>query len=249
MSRRKWNLLLLLFVPIISCYNQKDVYDGFEASALNHIWTSSRMVSQAFEIQSRIVRKGKSAAKITLRTGDVLEAGNDSSLTSERDELEEAEYLESDEGIKYEYQFSTFLPDSFPIVATRLIIAQWKQKCPGQLCSDDSPVVAVRYQSGKLFITLTTDTGRRKLYELNDEIRNRWLDFKFRIRFSRQNDGEIEAFLNSKNIISYKGITSYTASRGYISTFNKYYFKMGLYRDVMREPMTIYIDEYRKTEL
>ena len=65
-------------------------------------------------------------------------------------------------------------------------------------------ILAIRYQSGKLFITLTTDSGRRRLYELNDEIRNRWLDFKFQVRFSNQSDGEIEAFLNDKNIITYK---------------------------------------------
>jgi hypothetical protein len=184
-----------------------------------------------------------------LRTGDVVETGNDSSLASERDELEEAEYLVCREGAKYEYQFSMFLPDSFPIVSTRLIIAQWKQKCPVEKCSDDSPILAVRYQSGNLFITLTTDSGRRRLYELKDEIRNRWLDFKFRLRFSKQPNGEIEVFLNDKNIISYKGVTGYTEKRGYLSTKNTFYFKMGLYRDRMPQPMSIFIDEYRKKEI
>jgi hypothetical protein len=28
-----------------------------------------------------------------------------------------------------------------------------------------------------------------------------------------------------------------------------FYFKLGLYRNVMPEPMTIYLDEYRKREL
>jgi hypothetical protein len=207
------------------------------------------MESRAFEIQSGVVRKGQRAAKITLRTGDVVEAGNDSSLASERDELEEADYLVCREGTKYEYQFSMFLPDSFPIVPTRLIIAQWKQKCPRRLCSDDSPVLAIRYQSGKLFITLTTDSGRRRLYELKDEIRNRWLDFKFRVRFSKQSNGEIEAFLNDKNIITYKGITGFSEKRDYYEKNNTFYFKMGLYRDRMPEPMSIYIDEYRKKEI
>lgn len=245
-------------MDIVTSINQNDrkvvffrinVYDDFEASGLKNIWSTSRMETRAFEIQSKIVRKGKSAAKITLRTGDVVEVANDSSLASERDEIEEADYLVSDEGTKYEYQFSIFLPDSFPIVPTRLIIAQWKQKCPAKLCSDDSPVLAVRYQSGKLFITLTTDSGRCRLYELKDEIRNRWLDFKFRVRFSKQSDGEIDAFLNDSNIITYRGITSYSEKRGYYKKNNTFYFKMGLYRDQMPEPMSIYIDEYRKKEI
>lgn len=249
MTASKRNVFLLFITTGIIFQNQIDVYDNFETSELKNIWSSSRMESRSFEIQSKIVREGKSAAKITLRTGDIVEAGNDSSLASERDELEEADYLVCHEGTKYEYQFSLFLPDSFPIVPTRLIIAQWKQKCPRRLCSDDSPVLAIRYQSGKLFITLTTDSGRRRVYELKDEIRNQWLDFKFRVRFSKLSNGEIEAFLNDKNIINYKGITGYSEERDYYSKNNTFYFKMGLYRDRMPEPMSIYIDEYRKKEI
>jgi hypothetical protein len=249
MTADRRNVLILFITAGLICQNQTGVYDDFESSELKHIWSSSSMESKSFEIQSRIVRKGRSAAKITLTTGDIVEAGNDSSLASERDELEEADHLVCREGTKYEYQFSMFLPDSFPIAPTRLIIAQWKQKCPHKLCSDDSPVLAIRYQSGKLFVTLTTDSGRRRLYELSDEIRNRWLDFKFQVRFSAQSDGEIEAFLNDKDIITYKGITGYSEQRGYYAKNNTFYFKMGLYRDRMPESMSIYIDEYRKKEI
>jgi hypothetical protein len=248
----KWNLYLLLFLPFIgtNCRFHVDVYDDFESPGLNKIWSNRRMEPHSFEIQSRIVRKGTSAAKITLRTGDVVEPGTDKSKPTERDEMLEASSLVSVERTKYEYQFSMFLPDSFPIVPVRLVIAQWKQYCPeGQPCSDDSPVLAVRYVSGKLFITLQTDSVHRTLYELNDEIRNRWLDFKFQIRFSKQSDGEVKVFLNETEIINYKGITSYSESHGYFSKNNRYYFKMGLYRDRMSEPMSIYIDEYRKKEM
>jgi hypothetical protein len=247
---KKTSFLFILFlVAEFSCHPQVNTHDDFEAPQLNRIWTTGKMERRSFEIQSTIVRKGKNAAKITLRTGDVVEAGNDSSLASERDELEEAEYLNSVEDKKYEYRFSMFLPDSFPIVPTRLIIAQWKQRCHQKICSDDSPIFAVRYQSGKLMITLNTDSGRHKLYELKEEVRNRWLDFRFQIRFSEDTDGEVVGFLNDQSIINYQGVTSYTPKRGYDSKNNRYYFKMGLYRDRMLEPMAIYIDEYRKTEI
>jgi hypothetical protein len=246
--KKNFSFFVLLLITT-TCSSQMSVYDDFEASALSRIWSTGRMELHSFEIQSGVVRKGKSAAKITLRNGDVVEPGNDSSLASERDELEEAENLMSVEEARYEYQFSMFLPDSFPIVRTRLIIAQWKQKCPATPCSDDAPILAIRYQSGKLFITLNTDSGRRRLYELNEEIRNRWLDFRFQIRFSKNNNGEVTVFLNDKNIINYKGITSYTEQRGYHPNNNRYYFKMGLYRDRMPEPMMIYIDDYKKKEL
>ena len=74
------------------------------------------------------------------------------------------------------------------------------------------------------------------------------MDFRFIVRFSRKDDGSVEAYLNEKEIINYKGVTSYSESHGYASK-SRYYFKMGLYRDIMAEPMTIYIDEFRMREI
>jgi len=249
----RWRFFLLVLF-LHTCLNhsqaQIDVYDSFDTTGLSSIWGKTRMESKSFEIQSKIVRKGKGAAKITLRAGDIAAPGNGKDLPTERDELLEIGSLESIEGVKYEYQFSMFLPDSFPIVPVRLVIAQWKQDCPGKApCSKYSPVLAIRYVSGKLFITLQIDSIRHTLYELNEEIRNQWLDFKFQVRLSRQNDGEVKAFLNEKEIVNYKGITSYPDGRENPSEKNRYYFKMGLYRDRMPEQMSIYIDEYKKKEI
>jgi hypothetical protein len=51
-------------------------------------------------------------------------------------------------------------------------------------------------------------------------------------------------------VADYKGATAYpeTPATGYASP-SLFYFKMGLYRDLMAEPMTIYIDEYKKKQL
>jgi len=242
-------LALFLMANISQC--QISAYDGFESSKLSNIWSMERMVPRSLEIQTTIVKQGKRAVKITLKTNDTFEAGNAKSAPTERDELLQTSYYAPHEGLKYEYQFSMFLPEDFPIVNRRLVIAQWKQYCQGgdtALCSDDSPVLAIRYVAGVLYITLQTDSGVNKLYKLNDEIRNRWLDFKFQIRFSRQSDGEIRAFLNDKEIINYNGVSSYSEKHGYPAK-SRYYFKMGLYRDIMAEPMTIYIDEFRMMEM
>jgi hypothetical protein len=228
---------------------QQNVQDSFETPQLSKIWSTDRMVKNAFEIQSTIVRHGQSAAKITLHTGDMHEAGIGKSKDSERDELREATGRFSAENKIYEYQFSLFLPDSFPIVPTRLVIAQWKQRCPDDSsCSDDSPVMAVRYVSGKLYITLNTDSGAKTIYQTKEEVRNKWLDFKFNVCFSRLSNGWVNIWLNEKQITSFKGITCYSSQKGYNSN-SYFYFKMGLYRDVMPVPMTIYIDDYSKKEI
>jgi hypothetical protein len=208
------------------------------------------METRSFEIQSAIVHEGKGAAKITLITGDTYEPGMGKDKPTERDELLEATSLVSVEGEQYEYQFSMFLPDTFPILPVRLVIAQWKEYCPGgDSCSNDSPILALRYSSGILAISLQTGEHRTNLYESVDEIRNRWIDFKFLVRFSREADGEIIAYIDGKEVVNYNGITSYPENRGYTLKKNRYYFKMGLYRDIIPEPMCIYIDEYSKKEI
>ena len=43
----------------------------------------------------------------------------------------------------------------------------------------------------------------------------------------------------------YAGATAYAETSGYRKN-GVFYFKMGLYRDRMAQPMTAYFDEYRK---
>jgi Polysaccharide lyase len=225
-----------------------DVYDGFEGSTLSNIWESSRFVSGAVQIQSSIVRAGHGALRVTVHPRDIFEAGN-GNKDSERDEILESVRLNSREGIFYEFSWSMYLPANFPIVPVRLVVAQWKQYCQSDSgpCSDDSPALAVRYTSGVLRITQNLDHRRIVLYEEKRDLRGSWSDLRFQVRFSRRETGRVKAWLNQKKVIDYRGIT---ASRGTgYGTPSRFYFKMGLYRDVMPQPMTIYLDEYRKREI
>jgi hypothetical protein len=88
------------------------------------------------------------------------------------------------------------------------------------------------------------------LYQEKAEFRGRWLDFKFQTRFTTNQNGRIRAWLNDRLLVDYTGVNAYpeNATTGYRNP-SRFYFKMGLYRDLMAEPMTIYIDEYWKREL
>jgi hypothetical protein len=242
-------LLILIVAWIIFFHKHILVYDGFEVPALGKQWTSSRMEKESFTIQSAIVRNGRNALQITLHTGDKPEEKTAQDKASERDELSESYSEYALEGKTYDYKFSLFLPDSFPIVPTRLVLAQWKQFCPFCSCSSNSPLVALRYISGKLFITLQTSSRRDTVFLSDQEFRNSWHDFNFRIRFSKDNDGLLIVKMDNKEIINYKGVSSYADNCRVLSNRNKYYFKMGLYRDQMPKPMTIFIDEYSKIQL
>jgi hypothetical protein len=245
---------MLRFMPmafaaiiLITCTCTKKIsfHDGFESGKLAAFWDKSKFLPRSVALQSAIVRKGKGAVKITLCQGDQIE--------SERGtELERAELLEnrnnfSFEDRSYTYTFSLFLPQDFPILPTRLVIAQWKQYCSnGDTCGDNSPVIAMRYSNGELTINIKVGMEKVVLFRTSEEIRNQWLDFAFKIRFSRS-AGKISTWLNGKEIITYSGPIGYTEKEGYPSK-SYYYFKTGLYRDSVSEPMTIYIDEYSKQE-
>jgi hypothetical protein len=199
-------------------------------------------------MQSQVVRAGRGAARIVLHSGDVFEAGIKGSKDTERAELSEPERLYERENETYEFSFSQFLPPDFPIVATRLVLAQWKQYCNGAApCGDDSPVVALRYVSGLLRITQNTDRHTRTLYETPADLRGHWTDYRFQLRFTPGDTGLIQAWIDGRQAVDFHGPNAYpeNASTGYRSP-SLFYFKTGLYRDVMREPMTLYLDEYRK---
>jgi hypothetical protein len=229
-----------------------DVHDGFETPELSKLWSADRFEPGAVTMQTNIVRAGHSAAKITVQARDKFEAGINGNKDSERAELLEAKKLVAKENVNYEYSFSLFIPTNFPVVPTRLVVAQWKQYCPdGGNCFDDSPVLAIRYISGALKITQNINSQHGTvLYQEKAEFRGRWLDFKFQTRFSPGENGQIKVWLGDKQIVDYHGVTadSENAATGYPNP-SYFYFKMGLYRDVMAEPMIIYIDEYRKRQL
>jgi hypothetical protein len=221
--------------------------DGFEEPKLSSIWTAERMVPGAFSTQREIVHSGHSAAQITLRANDRFEEASDDGAASERDELTEARRFWSQSGRTYAYTFSLYLPRDFPIVETRLVIAQWKQLCEWGSCRPDNPVLAIRYVGGVLFVTRKNDGGQVTIYRSQGEMRGRWLDFRFVTRFSQRDNGAINGWMNGQQIVKYRGVTAYRAARGY-PAHGFFYFKMGLYRDLMKQPMTIYLDDFRKDQ-
>ncbi len=230
-----------------------DVYDGFETPRLSALWDTDRFESGAVTMQREVVRSGHSAAKVVVRSRDKFEAGLNGDSDSERAELLEAARLVAKEDQTYEYSFSMFFPADFPIVPVRLVIAQWKQDCDGHTaCGDDSPVVALRYVSGVLRITQQVDRGSKHkvLFQRAEDLRGKWTDFRFRLRFTTQASGVIQGWINGQPAVDFHGINAYPEdpASGYAKP-SRFYFKMGLYRNVMAEPMTVYLDEYRKRQL
>lgn len=244
-------LLLLLAVLIVAGLSAipLHIYDGFESSELSRLrWSRYRFAPGAIVSQESVVRSGRRALAITVHSGDRFEQGIEGSASTERAELMEAWWLFSRTGRTYVYSFSLFLPKDFPQTSERLVLAQWRQLCEARRCRPDRPILAIRYEDGHLQVTRQDQDNKVVLYQGAEEVRGRWLDFRFVTRFDATSNGRIDATLNSQEIVHYRGPTVFQPAPGYPRR-GLVYFKTGLYRDALHEPpWTIYVDEYRKDQ-
>jgi len=225
------------------------VHDDFESSHLSWFrWSRWRLVPGAVETEHAIVRSGRGALAITVHSGDRHEDASDTGAATERDELMESSWLYARTGRTYVYSFSLYLPTDIPQSPERLVIAQWRQLCEARSCRPDYPILALRLQNAHLRVTRRDERGSEVLYEGSEDVRGRWLDFRFVTRFDATSQGRVDATLDGHGIVHYQGPTVFQPAPGYPSR-GLVYFKTGLYRDALGEgPWTMYVDEYRKDE-
>ncbi|MCD6049657.1 MAG: hypothetical protein K0Q55_1060 [Verrucomicrobia bacterium] len=213
------------------------LFDGFEGETITNFWRagdagSGRYAPGAVSVTTNRARSGRQSVQITVRQGDIQQEGGDGE-PNERAELDSGKLLLSQERW---YGFSFQIPEGFPIVSTRLVMAQWKQ---GGV--NGGPLIAQRYRSDRHHLTIRDwkdDDGDRKEYPLPAIKPGRWNDMIYRIRLSPTKDGLVEVWMNGERVVSHRGPTSSAAGEGDV------YNKVGLYRDRMAQPMTIYFDNY-----
>jgi hypothetical protein len=124
--------------------------------------------------------------------------------------------------------------------------------CEWTSCRPDNPLLAIRYQSGERSLIRQDERAKSVLYSTKQEMHGRWLDFRFETRFSRGQDGRIDAWRNGESILRYQGPTLYQEQLSRATRLPSprlRLFKTGLYRGQMQLPMTICLDQYRKDEL
>lgn len=228
---------LLLFAP---SDRKQNVYlkDDFESETLSPIWSTFRLPDGALNHVTSPTRSGHGAVEISVHSRDRTEIGRNGELT-ERAELSEAPDARLLMGTDVWYAFSFFLPADFPIVDTRLVIAQWKQACL-DCTKKRSPMVSLRYYAGKLRVYIENTRGRQKLYSQRLDLRNMWVDMVFHIIAKPDDKGVVQMWRNGVQIVNHTG------ALGFKDDSNEVYFKMGLYRDHLNVPMHIFIDCFRR---
>jgi hypothetical protein len=217
------------------------LFDGFENGRIADFWRKGdygegRYAPGAVVVSKDHARSGESCVRITVRQGDIDQAG-DGGTRTERAELDSGKHPLL--GRDAWYGFSFLVPPDFPVVDIRLVLAQWKQ---GGLRG--GPLVAQRYRAGVHYLTIrTTAVGRAdRKYALPKLTHGRWNDMIYHIRFSRGADGLVEVWMAGTKVVTHHGPTAFESGEPTI------YNKFGLYRDRWEVPMTLYFDNYAAGE-
>jgi Polysaccharide lyase len=232
-------LAALLLVALAVAASAETIVDGFEEGTLGPLWWLRAEPGRA-TVQREVVRSGASALRVEVREGDLAGVGGDGEAT-ERTEIQLARERWARFGETHEYAFSMYVPPGFPIADVRLVTSQWKQIC-NDCAKSRSPIVAQRYRRGELRITIETPQGRQTIFRRPGLLQGRWLDLRYRIRF-HLTDGAVTAWLDGAQVVDYRG------PLGFDDDPPDVYFRLGLYRNRMAEPMVLYFDDFRTERL
>jgi hypothetical protein len=211
--------------------------DGFESGTLADFWLPGHYGTGRYEAGAIVVSKdhargGKRAARITVKEGDIPQKGDDGASV-ERAELDSGHLPLL--GRDAWYGFSMLLPKGFPVVDDRLVIAQVKQSDV-----EGSPLLGQRFRAGRHYLTIRPPGagGSGKSHRLPPLRLGRWADMVYHVRYSPGADGRIEVWMDGERVVSYEGPTADPKAA------DRFYHKVGLYRDRWKEPMTMYLDNY-----
>jgi hypothetical protein len=151
------------------------------------------------------------------------------------------------------YAFRTFIPESWPNQDVRCLIAQWHawhDWAWGEALR--SPVLGIEYWDRAFLIRLChsdqkiqTDNSSRSnnktvLYTSDAHAQKGvWHDFIVNVRWSPQEDGYLNVWIDGHQVVQYQGPIGYDDALGP-------YFKMGIYRDDVPDTFILYHDAYRR---
>lgn len=232
-------VVLVLWLLLTACRSADWSYeDSFEEPRINRYWTTMWW-SRDGGVDDAFAVDGQHSLRVIVQEGDHRLFGK-SGQSTERSELNERHRHKVGQDVWY--AFRVYVPEDFPIQDTRLVMGQWKQTAIF-LWKKHSPAVAQRFRNGRFQITINNDAGREYLYEDgtadDPALVGEWTSFVYHIRFDKGDNGRLEVWMNGEQIIDYSG------QIGYKDDLNTSYFRLGLYRDTMAEPMTVYYDDVR----
>lgn len=208
--------------------------DDFESNSIAAFWLPANYgeglyVPGSVNISTNFARHGSRSVQVTVHEGDIAQDGGDGRMT-ERADLDSGHFALIDQDAWYAFSF--LFPTNFPIVRNRLVFGSCKQ---GDVAR---PILAQRFRNGRHSFSVESH-GRRKDYTLPKVRLGEWYDMIYHVRYATNQTGVVEVWMNGKSVVSYKGPTAETGFK------KAFYHKIGLYRDRIKQPMTVYFDDYQ----
>lgn len=203
-------------------------------------WSVKRLAaSHSARIQEDVVRIGNRACRFELRPGDYVSQGHRAELRDPYNAIW---------GETVWYGFSTMLaPDLALPDNVGCVFAQWHDQAK---LGDPSgkPPIAIRYRGGRLFITGAYGEIAGPVADIRYEFASIaafplgvWHDFVFRVLWTRHGASEIEAWLNGRRIVGWRGPLAYE------NEAEGPYFKLGVYWSPPGpDPIVVYHDNYSR---
>ena len=168
------------------------------------------------------VRTGGTSLRFELRPGDCSRGKHgwdDCRKDRERVEIKQTDYQHHGEA--WWYGFSIYLPESHQnIWPAKLSFAQFHQE-------GAKPAIMLQNHKGGLWLDIHDAQRTVRLDQLisADKMRNHWHDVVLQIRWSRDSDGFVRAWISGRKVADYRGQTM---------NAEKVYFKFGLYRSHLK---------------
>ena len=224
----------------------------FESGDLSQWAGKEAARADSVEVVASPTRSGRYAAKFTVRAGERVSNGNRAEIF--RDNGDKA-------GSEVWYGWSFLIPNDFEDVEWQpklwQCLGQWHDqpdKSRGETWATfpgRSPSIAVYYtsKSGKSAIEIWYGTYKKgenqKIVASAPINKGEWTDLMFHIRWSQQNDGFLEPFLNGKPLINPE-VENHRAQGPNMWNGASHYLKIGLYRtDKISSTNSVFWDEVR----
>lgn len=197
------------------------------------IWSLRRIEPGRYSYTNYL---GTPAIRVDIQKGD-RQATDTFGKISERSEISEHPSIQLPHGLDIWYGFFFCFPSDFPTIDNRTVVAQLKQYTQ----NPESPFWSLRYQNGVLICQITgQDLLQSIKFKQEGEWRGQWHQALLNYQLGKDKQGYMNMWVDDQPFAQHQG------SMGYTPTEDITYFKMGLYRDQVEEPQSVYFSHFRR---
>lgn len=208
--------------------------DDFKKKLNKNIWDLTKINQSCWEIIDKVPNNHSKYALKVDANNSVRSPKDKKDI--DRSEISEKEHVHVKLDNSVWYLISFYFPKGFFIADNRLVFAQWKQYAPHY----GSPFLSARYINNKFSFKVTGENVVKKFNKKID-LRGKWHVIIVNYKLGTNQTGFAKGWLDSELVMDYKGEMDYSPAPNYI------FFKMGLYRDTLEQPQTIYFNKFRRS--